>query len=163
MHLITRFVFVLVAGLSLVACDTLFPPTPTPDYTIHVTQTPAGPFAIAPKCLDMTSATANPYDNQPLPQFGCANARNLAMMVERPNDLVQGRDFGDGSGVLAVGAMRRYYNNQTRGLIDLQSSPDLSVAATTAPTASSSMTGDAAASSGGSSSASSGGSAAAAP
>jgi len=106
--------------------------------------TPDGMVAIPPGCPNWTTATTDPYDNQPLPQFGCANARNLAIMVDRPEDLVRGRDMGDSSGVLTVGAMRRYYNNQTRGLLDLDTSPDMSSAITTSPTPTSSMTGEAA-------------------
>lgn len=131
------------ACLALAACDTLFPPTPTPDYTIKVVPGPNGMTAVPPACLNWTNAVADPYDNQPLPQFGCANTRNLAFMVDRPEDLIHGRDFGDSSGVMAVGAMRRYYGNQTRGLLDSSASPDSSVAITTASTPASGITGDA--------------------
>lgn len=137
--------FTLILGislLSLTACDTIYPPTPKPDYTIKVVKTKNGSVAVPPACPDWSSATTNPFDNQPLPQFGCANARNLAIMVDRPEDLVHGRPLGDSSGVLAVGAIRRYNNNQTRGLIDTDSSADSAAAITTAPTAASSMTGD---------------------
>ncbi len=135
------FALLPVALLALAACG--YAPTPTPDYTIRVMPTPNGMVAIPPSCPSWNSATTDPYDNQPVPQFGCANARNLALMVDRPEDLVKGRDMGDSSGVLAVGAIRRYQNNQTRGLLDLDTSPDMSAAVTTAPSATSSMTGDA--------------------
>jgi hypothetical protein len=128
--------------LALSACDTLYPPTPKPDNTIKVVQTSKGPVAIPPTCLDWASATTNPYDNQPLPQFGCATARNLAMMVDQPNDLIHGREMSAGRAVTTVGAIRRYDNNQTRGLIDPDSAPDTSVAATTSSTAASPLTGD---------------------
>ena len=157
----------LFLSISLVACDTLFQPTPTPDYRIHVRSGSQGMTAIAPECPAWSGQEASAFDNQPIPQFGCASARNLAMMVDRPDDLIRGRDFGDSSGVMANGAMRRYYNNQTRGLLDLSSSPDLSVAVTTATTATSSLTGDATGSASGSgsgsSSSSSSGSSGAAP
>lgn len=125
--------------LDLTACA--INPTPTPNYTIGVQSTAQGKVAVAPECLNWTDNLANPYDNQPLPQLGCANARNLAFMVERPDDLIQGRDPGTSSGVLAVGAMRRYESNQTRGLLDLSAAPDLSLAVTSAPTAASSLNG----------------------
>jgi type IV pilus biogenesis protein CpaD/CtpE len=128
--------------LMLTGCDSLYPPTPKPDNTIKVTQTSKGAVATPPTCLPWSSATTDPYDNQPFPQFGCANARNLALMVDQPSDLVHGRDMGPASGVMAVGAMRRYYSNQTRGLVDTDTSADTSVAITTAPTAASPLTGD---------------------
>ena len=143
LHTSMKIVSVSMVCLLLTACDSLIAPTPTPDYTIRVMPGQKGMTAVAPTCPSWVSAQPDPYDNQPIPQFGCANARNLAFMVERPDDLIHGRDFGDSSGVIAVGAMRRYYGNQTRGLLDVSSSPDTSVAATTASTPSSSLTGDA--------------------
>jgi hypothetical protein len=62
-------------------------------------------------------------------------------MAERPDDLVAGRPIADARGVTEVGAIRRYDNNQTRGLI----TPDAEVsqvAATTMSTSQSSLTGD---------------------
>lgn len=143
----TRYLF-LLGLVALASCDSLsapqiYPPTPKPDYTIKVVPTANGLAAIPPGCPSWSTATADPYDNQPLPQFGCANARNLAMMIEEPKDLVHGRDAGNSSsGVLTVGAMRRYYNNQTRGLIDTDTAADTSVAVTTSSTAASPMSGD---------------------
>lgn len=147
----------LASLLLLAGCESpqIYPPTPKPDLTIHVVPTPNGMTAVPPTCPSWASATIDPYDNQPLPQFGCATARNLAMMVERPEDLVHGRDSGNSSGVMAVGSMRRYYNNQTRGLIYPSSAPDTAVDATTAPSAASPMTGDATGSAAASSSSSS--------
>ncbi len=130
----------LVVGLT--ACDTLYPPTPKPDNTIHMVQTPTGLVAEPPTCASWATANINPYDEQPLPQFGCANARNLAMMVERPGDLVKGRDFGNANPTTTVGAQLRYTHNQTRGLLDLSTAADMSPAATTSSTASSGLNGD---------------------
>jgi hypothetical protein len=132
----------LIGGLFVLTACQIYPPTPSADYTIRVTQD--GQTAIPPECPLYATATTDPYDNEPLPQFGCANARNLALMVDRPDDLVRGRELGPTRSVSVIGAMRRYDNNQTRGLIDPSSSPDTSVAITTAPTGSSAMSGDAA-------------------
>jgi len=138
-----RFILLSLALFSIAGCsDALYPPTVKPDYTIHVIPTDKGMTAIPPACPTWAEAATDPYDNQPIPQFGCANARNLAIMTDRPSDLIKGRDGGDSSGVMAVGAMRRYYNNQTRGLLDTDTSPDTAAAITTAPTPSSAMTGD---------------------
>jgi hypothetical protein len=150
---------ILVAALLTVGCD-LYTPTMKPDYTINVVPTAAGAVAVAPTCPSWAENTLNPYDNQPLPQFGCASARNLAMMAERPEDLVKGRELGPTRGVPLVGAIRRYDNNQTRGLIFPSSQPDTVVDVTTASTPASTMTGDvtgSASSSGSSSSGSSSG------
>jgi hypothetical protein len=151
------YLMCLLAGssLGLTACDVLYPPTTTPDYTIRVTPTANGLAAIPPTCPDWTSNTTNPYDNQPLPQLGCANARNMALMVEKPEDLVQGRKLGDTRGTVMVGAMRRYDNNQTRGLVRPSAQPDDVVDITTSPASASAMTGDATGSSSSTSSSSS--------
>jgi len=147
--------------LLIAGCSDLYPATPHPDYSIKVMPTATGMAAIPPECASWATDTVNPYDNQTLPQFGCASARNLALMVENPEDLVHGRDMGTGRAVTTVGAVRRYDNNQTRGILDLGSSPDSSVAVTTSSAPSSSMSGDAA--SGGGSAAASSSSSAAAP
>jgi len=145
----TSYLFLL--GLAMLAgCGD---PTMKPDYTIRVIPTNNGMVAVPPDCPSWATENASPFDNQPIPQFGCANARNLALMVDQPSDLIKGRDPGTASGVTTVGAIRRYNNNQTRGLIDPDSAADTSIAITTAPTASSPMTGEA--TGGGSSSSSS--------
>jgi pilus assembly protein CpaD len=114
----------------------------TPDYAINVAPTPDGYAAQPPACPSFITQEASPFDSQPNPQFGCATARNMAIMVEQPHDLLAGRDIGPASGVTADGAVVRYNNNQTRGLIDLGTSPDTSAAVTTAPTAASGMSGE---------------------
>jgi hypothetical protein len=130
----------LATMFVVVACDP-YPPTFHPDYAIKITPTAKGGVATAPTCPSYATETANPYDNQPLPQFGCADARNLAAMVEHPNDLIHGRPMGEGRGTIAVGAIRRYDNNQPRGLLT-PSAEFSQKAATTAPSDSSIMTGD---------------------
>ncbi|MGE3622714.1 MAG: CpaD family pilus assembly lipoprotein [Bdellovibrionales bacterium] len=109
-------------------------------------------MALPPACPRWSDNNVHFFDNQPLPQFGCADARNLAMMVEKPEDLLRGRDMGPASGVLTSGSIMRYNNNQTRGLIWFTPTPQNSVDATSAPTATSAMTGETPLNSGGSSS-----------
>ncbi|MDP9128591.1 MAG: CpaD family pilus assembly protein [Pseudomonadota bacterium] len=151
--------------IALTACE-IYPPTPKPDYTIGVLPTSKGLVAIPPQCPSYAMALTDPYDNQPLPQFGCATSRNLALMAEQPKDLIQPRELGPTRGVAMVGAVRRYDNNQTRGLIHLSPSVDNAVDVTTSASPASSLTGDvtgggassssSSSSSGGSSSSSSG-------
>lgn len=112
---ITLLSFVMLSTLT--ACDSLRNPTPQMDNRIRVVQQGGQSVAVAPTCASWTGDEANPFDNQPFPQYGCATARNLAMMVENPNDLIQGRNMGSARGVLAVGGIRRYDDNVTRGLI----------------------------------------------
>src|ERR1700733_3647894 len=130
--------FLIVGILGVGACGI----TPAPDYTIQVV--PAANShaaqAIPPECPRWSDNDLNFFDNQPLPQFGCADARNLAIMVDNPEDLLQGRNPGPANGVTTAGAIIRYNNNQTRGLIDLQEQPNTSPAATTAPAANSKLT-----------------------
>jgi len=133
--------YLSVLGLvALTACQ-LYDPTPHPDYAIRVTPTIQGGIATPPECPSWSKEVIDPYDNQPPPQYGCADARNLAMTVETPNDLVLPRDLGPMRGVEAVGAMRRYDNNQTRGLIH-PGTEDNQAAVTTASSGASSLSGD---------------------
>ncbi len=134
--------FFLAAGfLSLAACQDIFSPTPTPDYTINVSPTASGSVATPPECASWNDDLVNPSDGQALPQFGCATARNLANMVENPDDIVEGRDLANMRGVTAVGAVRRYDNNQPRGLI-MPAADSSQTAVTTSPSGSSSIVGD---------------------
>jgi len=138
----TSLLIMALTPLVIAGCMDPYPPTLKPDYTIRVISSPKGDIAVPPECPSWATATADPYDNQPPPQYGCATARNLALMVEKPGDLVHGRELGAQRGVTAVGAIRRYDNNQTRGLIYPAASPGTSVEVTSASTATSSMTGD---------------------
>jgi len=139
---LSRTLILSVGLLALTGCEDLYLSTMRPDYTIRVTPTPQGSVATAPECPTWSDNTVNPFDNQPLPQYGCAHARNLADMVENPDDLIEGRTLGNGRGVTHVGAVRRYDNNQPRGLV--WTGKDVNeVAKTTAPTATSPLSGDA--------------------
>lgn len=136
--------YALPLGLLVLAgCIQMYPPTPNPDYAIHVASTPKGSVAIPPVCPGWAMATTDPYDNQLTPQFGCATARNLAMAVERPDDLLHGRNLGPERGVHGVGEIRRYDNDQTRGLLDPQTNVDSVAATTTSSTPASGLSGDA--------------------
>ncbi len=96
-----------------------FEPAPAPDYRIKVTTGPDGlPVALPPDCPDWHSSYRGALQNEPWPQYGCANARNLAAMVERPDDLIEGRDPGPASGHMAAFAMKRYEAGKTIPLID---------------------------------------------
>ena len=138
----SRLLFIPATLFLLSACENPYKPTMRPDYTIHVVSTAKGDVAIPPKCPSWSSEATNPFDEQPLPQFGCATARNLAMSVERPSDLVRGRDLGPARGAEIVGGIRRYDNSQPRGLIDPSTNADSAVAASTSSAPASSLSGD---------------------
>jgi hypothetical protein len=137
----SRLIVLASSLLALAACVDPYAPTMRPDYAIRVVPTTQGPLAVPPPCPSWNSAITDPYDNQPFPQYGCANARDLALTVENPDDLVEGRALGDARGVTEVGAIRRYDNNQSRGLI-WTGTEDNQAATTTASTGTSAMTGD---------------------
>lgn len=137
----TRLSIFLVA-LGLLGLNGCGPITPAPDYTIKVVPTAEGYAAIPPACPRWSDNGVDFTDNQPLPQFGCADARNLAMMVDRPEDLLQGRDSGPANGVTTAGSIVRYNNNQTRGLLYIAPTSDNGIDATTASTGASSMSGE---------------------
>jgi hypothetical protein len=134
------FVLLLAFG-PLGGCET----TPKPDYTIQVAPTPDGQgmVAVPPHCANWSDNGIDvPLDNQPLPEFGCADARNFAIMVDRPEDLLQGRNPGPANGVTTAGSILRYNNNQTRGLIYPSQATDNSVDTTTASSSASSLSGE---------------------
>ena len=51
----------------------------------------AGPCGLWPEDLGPSIKNKGYYDNRPYYNFGCANQRNLAAMVDNPSDLVQPR------------------------------------------------------------------------
>jgi len=51
----------------------------------------AGPCGLWPEDLGPSIKNRGYYDNKPYYNFGCANQRNLAAMVDNPSDLVQPR------------------------------------------------------------------------
>ena len=128
MRLFTALITLSLLGLA--ACD--MPSTARPDYTIHVIPDPHGATAVPPDCVSWRGNEPNSFDNQSLPQFGCATARNLALMVDRPEDLLSGRDLGPADGAMAVNSLQNYHNNMTRELLD-PALNSTSKAVTTAP------------------------------
>ena len=135
--------------VGLGACG---PITPAPDYAIKVA--PGGGWpgytAIPPNCPRWTDNDLNFFDNQPLPQFGCANARNFALMVDRPQDLLQGRDSGPASGVVDRRFDRTLQQQSDARIALCRPSRILRIDATTAPSAASRLTGETPAASSGS-------------
>ncbi len=134
--------FLVPCLMAVAACSGWYPPTARPDYAIRVAPTADGHGeATPPTCPSWTTEAVNPFDNQPYPQYGCATAKNLAAMIERPNDVVEGRGLANQRGVTAVGAIRRYDSNQARGLV-MPAADTNAIAVTTSAATASALTGD---------------------
>ncbi len=78
--------------------------------TVSVTRT----HYLATACL--RGGTRHFNEGVLTPPPGCANATNLANMVEDPNDLLVGREAGPTDGVTAVRAVTRYRTGTTANL-----------------------------------------------
>jgi pilus assembly protein CpaD len=90
-----------------------------PDYRIKLATLPNGETeAVPPMCPDWRTVHNGPFQNEPWPQYGCANARNLAAMVEDPEDLIVGKELGPASGTVTAYSMKRYNEGKTTALID---------------------------------------------
>lgn len=104
-------------ALLLGGCET----PPRPDYRIKVMPSPTGKgvIAIPPECLSWHEYGAgDPQENTPWPTFGCAEAKNLAAMVDDPNDLIEGKPLGEADPVVSAAAIARYQAGKTTPLID---------------------------------------------
>jgi hypothetical protein len=115
-----RFCLVCLAVTTLLgACEV----APSPDHTIKLMPSADGKrtIAVPPECLSWHNYANGPLENQPWPQYGCAQARNLAAQVERPEDLVAGKPLGSGDAVLSSASIQNYRAGKTKALIDAKS------------------------------------------
>ncbi len=67
--------------------------------------------ATPPNCPDWRKPANQNFQNSPSSNFGCANAANLALMVEDPADLLRGRPLGPGDAAGLVHGIQRYRSN----------------------------------------------------
>ena len=67
--------------------------------------------ATPPKCPDWRKPSNQNFQNSPASNFGCADAVNLALMVEDPADLLRGRRLGPGDAAGLVHGIQRYRSN----------------------------------------------------
>ena len=92
---------------------------PAPDYRIGLAPAAdGGLIAVPPACPEWRTHNLGSFQNDPWPQYGCASARNLAVMVERPADLAEGRPTGYANAETTTGAMERYITGKTKPLMD---------------------------------------------
>ncbi|MGE4351681.1 MAG: CpaD family pilus assembly lipoprotein [Bdellovibrionales bacterium] len=130
-HPLSSFPFLLLGvtlAVSLGGCDT----TPQhPDYRVklvpNASKTQA--LAIPPECVSWSDANS-PFENHRMPQLGCAQARNLAAQVERPEDLIEPHKLGSGDAVLAASSIQNYRAGKARALMDAKSEAPIAQAST---------------------------------
>lgn len=91
-----------------------------PDYRIRLAPSPSGKgyVALPPECGNWEQQFGSPQENVASPNFGCATSRNLAVMIERPEDLIEPRKMSPADGVASASAIDRYRAGKTFPLID---------------------------------------------
>jgi pilus assembly protein CpaD len=72
--------------------------------------------ATPPECPAWDDLLENYVSNGPTVPLGCANARNLNLMVEDPRDLLVGRTTGPTDGSHEVKAIERYMEDKVKPL-----------------------------------------------
>jgi type IV pilus biogenesis protein CpaD/CtpE len=109
----------LAASFLLTACFPL-PYTGKPNYQIRVEEDPVTKTlkAVPPTCPSWDYNMPGFMDQEPYAQQGCANARNLATMIDEPRDLLEGRRTGGADGDITALGLERYRTGKTKGLID---------------------------------------------
>ncbi len=108
------------ALMALAACDHSRSAM-NPDYSIGLvpSRDGYGLAAVPPPCPGWREGNNNdPFENTMMPQLGCATARNLAVAVERPEDLVANDTFVPADGSAASLGVARYRIGKTTPLID---------------------------------------------
>ena len=92
---------------------------PAPDYRIGLGPASDGKMVAVPApCPDWRTHNLGSFQNDPWPQYGCASARNLAVMIDQPADLVAGRPLGHANAETTSAAMERYITGKTMPLMD---------------------------------------------
>lgn len=95
-------------------------PSPRPDTRIKLVTAPDGKstMALPPACGDWSDDMGDPWQNESWRNFGCTQARNLALQVERPDDLIAPHELGEADGVTSASAVDRYRVGKTKPLIN---------------------------------------------
>jgi hypothetical protein len=126
MRLALSPLLLLAAGFLLMGCEDMRKNTPAPDLTTKIVPSADGKrmVALPPECENWSKDDEMALENQPSPHFGCANARNLAAMVERPEDLIAGRAMGPSNGGVAGANYALYKQGKTIPLVNPNSKTD---------------------------------------
>ncbi len=82
------------------------------------------PLSATPRpCPPWVDYPIDNHSNRDSPYLGCSNDVNLLRMVERPQDLGQGRPLGPANGGRAADAVKAYDKDQVRPYLDSGSHP----------------------------------------
>lgn len=118
----------LILSSLLGACHTT---TPTPHVDTRIKLMPSADgkkmIALPPECGQWQDQLGDPWQNNPWPNFGCATARNLAVAVETPEDLITPHQLGEADGVTTASAVDRYRAGKTKPLIDAKAESPVTV------------------------------------
>ncbi len=108
----------LLALIVLSGCAS--PEAARPDQRIGVLHDPATgrDLAIPRPCPDWTYHAGAGLENHFPPHFGCADAYNLGHMIDRPSDLVHGREAGAADAAPGVLGIERYRTGKTKKLMN---------------------------------------------
>lgn len=82
------------------------------------------PVSAAPRpCAPWVDYPVDNHSNRDSPYLGCSNDVNLLRMVERPQDLDQGRPLGPANGGRQADAVKAYDKDQVRPFADSSARP----------------------------------------
>jgi pilus assembly protein CpaD len=70
--------------------------------------------ATPPRCPNWSGSPETGHGNQPSSNVGCADATNLAEMIDNPRDLMMGRDMGPADAEPGLNAINRYRTDQVK-------------------------------------------------
>jgi pilus assembly protein CpaD len=68
---------------------------------------------VLPECPNFSRTKTSDNSNLPSSNFGCADRRNLGLMVANPRDLLRGRDMGPVSGARTSIPVRDYHDGRS--------------------------------------------------
>jgi len=118
-----RAILSLAAALALAGCSYVQNPTDTPVWPVSVVPAAAQPgqvVAVPPECGSVPP-TARRMDatawHDPNLGLGCSTARNLALQVQEPRDLLSGRPLGTPDAERETLAMQRYRKGEEKDLM----------------------------------------------
>lgn len=82
------------------------------------------PLSAAPRpCPPWVDYPIDNHSNRASPYLGCSNDVNLLKMVERPQDIDQGRPLGPANGGRQADAVKNYDKDQVKPFLDSGSRP----------------------------------------
>lgn len=100
-----RAFLILMLPFALAACAGDFTPVEKQPTYDHTTGAVIPPYP----CPDWSHSSVGNYDNSNHSNFGCATRNNLAVQLENPRDLIEGRGHAGGGDIeSSVRTIERY-------------------------------------------------------